>query len=314
MDAIQTWTLVCLLALSIALPAAAAAEDESPVIAEVNGLLITVEDFERTAKRLRPGGGDVDDAFKREVLEEVVNEFLLYEQALKQELDEDPKIRKMMVNTLLKRDVYGHVRTEDITEDELRVYFEAHTEDFVVPEKVQLKRIEIRTEDHRNRRAARQFIEDLQRQVVEDPTRFKELAQAHSRCPYARRGGDIGFVGLKGKPGVDQAVVDLAFTLKKGEVSTVVENELGFYFVYIPNRRERVERTFEQMRGSVLRKVKSIRYGELYDTFLAQLRDGATVVVDEEAFEDVVLEIDTSSIPLWTPPATLEEGEDGGTE
>jgi len=310
MDTIPAWTLTCLLALTIAVPAAADDEEESPVIAEVNGLVITVEDLERAAKRKRPEGGVVDEALKREVLEDVVNEFLIYHQALEQELDEDPKIRKMMVNTLLKRDVYGHVRTEDITEDELRAYFEAHVEDFVVPEKVQIKRLEIRTESHGNRRAARMFVEDLQRQVALDPTLFKALAQTHSSCPYARRGGDIGFVGRNGKPGVDPGVVELAFTLAKGEVSPVVEIESGFYFLYIPNRRERVERTFEQMRGSVLRKVKSVRYEELYDSFLAELRDGATVVVNVEALVEMNLSVDPASIPLWTPP-NLGDEDDG---
>ena len=307
MNGILSGSLVALLAL--AAPSLARADDEGDtVIAEVNGFLITVDEFQRAAQRMRAPGGATDGAFKREVLEEVVNEFLLYEQALKQDLDEDPKIRKMMVNTLLKQDVYATVRSDEFTEGELRAYFEAHEEEFVVPEKVQIKRLEIRTENYGNRNAAQLFAGELRRQVVEDLSRFKELAQTYSSCPYARRGGDLGFVGRKGKPGVDQGVIDLAFTLATGEVGPVVENDEGFYFLYIPNRRERVERTFEQMRGSVLRKVKSNRYNDLYDDYMAGLREGATIRVDEGALGAIVPEFGG---PTLVDPPTLSPPEGG---
>ena len=139
-------------------------------------------------------------------------------------------------------------------------------------------------------------------------TTAQELAQAYSSCPYARRGGDLGFVGRKGKPGVDEGVIDLAFTLAKGEVSPVVEIDEGFYFLYIPNRRERVERTFEQMRGSVLRKVKSNRYNDLYDGYIAGLREGATIRVDEGALGAIVPDFGGPS--LTGPPTLSPPGED----
>ena len=308
MNVIPMWTLVSVLALVAPCAAWAGDDEDAPVIAEVNGFLITVDDFQRTAARMRAPDDPMDEAFKREVLEEVVSEFLLYEQALKQDIDEDPKIRKMMVNTLLKRDVYGTLDPSGISEEELRSYFDAHKEEFVVPEKVQIKRIEIRIVNYASRNAALLFAEDLQRQATQDPSRFKELAQAYSSCPYARRGGDLGFVGRKGKPGVDEGVIDLAFTLAKGEVSPVVEIDEGFYFLYIPNRRERVERTFEQMRGSVLRKVKSNRYNDLYDGYIAGLREGATIRVDEGALGAIVPDFGGPS--LTGPPTLSPPGED----
>ncbi len=260
-----------------------AAVDIGEKLASINGMDVGTNDFDRIAKRMRPRAGTVDDEFKQEVVDELVNESLLYQEALRQGIDQDPKIRKMMVNTLLKRDVYGTLDPKEITEDELRAYFEEHKEDFVVPEKVQIKRILIKVSDVVGKEEARGQAEELRAQIEENPKQFKVLAQEHSQGPYARRGGDLGFVGVKGKPGVDQEIIDTAFEMEKGDISEVLETDGGFSVLYIPNKRDRVERTFEQMRGSVLRKVKSDRYNQLYDSYVGNLKTDADVRVDEAA-------------------------------
>jgi len=258
-------------------------DDIGTKLATVNKQEIGTTDFDRVAKRMRPRAGAITDEFKQEVMDELVNETLLYQEALRQGIDRDPKIRKMMVNTLLKRDVYGTLDPDAITEDELRAYFDEHKDDFVVPEKVQIKRILIKVSESRPREDARVLAEDLAQQVADNPTAFKALAQENSQGPYARRGGDLGFVGQKGQPGIDQALIDAAFEMEKGEVSEAIETDDGFNVLYVPNRRERVERTFEQMRGSVLRKVKSDRYNQLYDDYVGNLEASAKIDIDSEA-------------------------------
>ena len=260
-----------------------AAVDIGSKLASINGMDVGTNDFDRVAKRMRPRAGTVDDEFKQEVVDELVNESLLYQEALRQGIDQDPKIRKMMVNTLLKRDVYGTLDPSAITEDELRAYFEEHKEDFVVPEKVQIKRILLKVTDETGKEEARGKAEEIKAQIEENPKQFKALAQEHSQGPYARRGGDLGFVGVKGKPGVDEAIITAAFEMEKSEVSEVIETDDGFSILYVPNKRDRVERTFEQMRGSVLRKVKSDRYNQLYESYVGNLKTGAEIDVDETA-------------------------------
>jgi peptidyl-prolyl cis-trans isomerase C len=291
-----------------------ASVDIGDKLVSINGMDVGTNDFDRIAKRMRPRAGTVDDEFKTEVVDELVNETLLYQEALNQGIDRDPKIRKMMVNTLLKRDVYGTLDPSEITEDELRAYFEEHKEDFVVPEKVQIKRILIKITDTVPREEARGQASELQSQVVDNPNQFKALAQEHSQGPYARRGGDLGFVGVKGKPGVDQAIIDAAFEMEKGDVSDVIEADNGFSILYVPNKRDRVERTFEQMRGSVLRKVKSDRYNTLYDDYVGNLKTDAKIDVDDTAVAAYEYKVETrggASAPgagRLAPPPGQEDG------
>jgi peptidyl-prolyl cis-trans isomerase C len=250
----------------------------------VNGLPIGSKEFDALATRK---GRDVelDEAARAEVMDRLVAEKLLYHEALRQGIDKDPKIQKMMVNTLLKQDVYSSVKTSDITEDALRAYFEEHKEDFVVPEKAQVKRILIAPsgEDEAAWTAAKAKAESVRGEVLERKAEFRKLAQDHSAGAYARRGGDLGFVTRDGKPGIPPEVIDVAFTLDKGGVSDVFRSKEGWNIVYVPNKRDRVERTFDQMRGSVLRKVKSDTYTALYDGYVGKLKGGATISIDEKA-------------------------------
>ena len=260
------------------LPEAAVSEpeqsslDADPVVAFVNGRPIPGQRLS-DAWALDPGKS------REQILEKLIAEELLVEEAERRGLQSDPKVQKVMVNTLLREGVYSTVRTEDLTDGELRAYYESHRDEFVVAEKVQLKRILV----------ADEATCDLARtELGPDPdSTFTGVASARSTDPYRRRGGDIGFVSRTGKPGVDQAIVDRAFEMKVGELSPCFETGTGWNLVYVANHRQRVERTFEQMKGSVLRKAKNDRYSQLYDAYVDQLEAAATVELDSEALEAV---------------------------
>jgi len=254
-------------------------------IGTVNGLPIGSKEFDQMAMRQMGRDGTVTEASRRDIMDRLVDEKLLYQEAVRRGIDKDPKIQKMMVNTLLKQVVYSDVRTTDIGDEDLQSYFDEHKEDFVVPEKVQIKRILVKADQAGQDAAALKAAADrIHAEVAAHTDDFKNLAQRYSKGPYARRGGDMGFVTRTGKPGVSSEIVEAAFNLAKGEVSVPFETADGWNIVYVPNRRERVERTFEQMRGSVLRKVKSERYKSLYDGFVDGLKGGANIDVKDEAY------------------------------
>lgn len=250
-------------------------------LATVNGHPIGSREFDPQAVRRAGPAGDLALDDRMEVMQELVDEKLLYLEAVRRGLDLDPKVQKMMVNTLLKDEVYSSVRTSDIKEDALRQYFEEHKDEFVVHEKLQVQRILIKPKGEETPELARQRAEEIRAEVQARPGDFKTLAQQHSQGPFKRRGGDMGYITPEGKPGVDPAVVEQAFTLGRGDVSEVFETRDGWNIVYIAGKRDRVERTFEQMRGSVLRKVKAEKYRDLYESYVAKLRGDATVSIDE---------------------------------
>ena len=248
----------------------------------VNGQTIGSKEFDHMATRQVGRDGSLSEEARRDIIGRLVDEKLLYQEALRRGIDKEPKLQKMMVNTLLKEAVYNSLRTGEISEEDLRSDFDSHKEDFVVPGKAQIKRILIKAEEAETQDAVRARAEAIRGEVLAHRDDFKNLAQRYSSGPYARRGGDMGFVTATGKPGVPESVVSAAFALGKGEVSEVFQDDEGWNIVYVPNRRERVERSFQQMRGSVQRKVKSERYQKLFDDFVGGLKEGASVDIDDK--------------------------------
>lgn len=253
------------------------------VLAWVNGTEINADQLLLSAGRVSPESGALlSEAQKEELLRRLIEDEVLYQEAKRLGYAEDPKVKKVMANTLLREVVYDKVKNSDFTDEMLRDYFDAHREEFTVPAKVQIKLILIGTAE-RSAVEARRLALNLRRELLTAPDRFAELAAAHSEDAYKRRGGDAGFVAAEGKPGLSQALVDAAFALEVGNISQVIETPEGFWLVMAASRREQVERTYEQMKGSVLRQVKNQEMKELYDAYMVQLIAAAKIRKDGAA-------------------------------
>ncbi len=286
---------------------AAPKQEIGTVLATVNGMEVGSIEFEQSAQRKSPAAGDqLSLEEKKEVLNKLVEEKLLYLEALKKGLDKDPKVQKVMVNTLLRQDVYASVKNSDFNDAELQAYYEAHKDEFIVPEKVQIKRILIKVSEQRSDADAKKLADEVYAGVKKDPAAFKDLAGKHSEDPYKRRGGDVGFVAKTGKPGLDQAVVDKAFEMAVEQVSEPFKTSEGYNIVVVANKRERVERTYAQMKGSVLRKVKNDRLKNLYDSYVTDLRTGAKIEIKEDALGKLEVK---SSRKAGAPGMVLNPGE-----
>ena len=253
-------------------------------LAIVNGQPISQAEFEEAAARKTAANGDMlSDAEKQEVIDSLIADRLLYAEALRLGLDQDPRVKKVMVNMLLRNEVYDHVKGSDFTDKELESWYNSHKSEFVVPEKVQIKRIEIKVTDERTDANARAECERIRRELLKAPDSFGDLASKFSEDVYRRRGGDVGFVSREGKPGLDPAIVEAAFALKTGDLSRVMRVGEGYSVITVASRREQVERTFQQMKGSVLRKVKNDRMKGLYDQYVAGILAHADVRINTPA-------------------------------
>lgn len=267
-------------------PNATAQQDIGEVLATVNGLSIGSkefdEEYQRSVPRKNPGDPEGDaTADKKEVMDKLIANKLLYQEALRQGLDQDARIQKMMINSLLRKDVYGSIKSNDIKDEEAKAYFDTHQDEFIVPEKVQVRRILIKVDADTPDADAKKKAEDVLKELTGGAD-FKDLAMKYSEDPYARRGGDMGFVAKEGKPGLDAVVVEKAFALEKGATSEVFKTDEGYNIVQAANKRERIERTFDQMRGAVLRKLKTEKYKELHDSYVANLKTKAEIKIHED--------------------------------
>lgn len=273
------------------------------VVARVGAGFVTVQEFADAAGATPGADGSMTLEQRKEVLDGLVTEEVLFMEAVELGLVRDPKVRKVLVNLLLRQEVLAKVTNADFTDEELREYYDAHTADFVLPEKLQVKRILVSFEKH-SKEDAEAIIRQARKRVAADPASFREVAEELSEDVYARRGGDLGFLPREGKPGIDTKVAEMAFSLKIGELSEPFEADGGLNIVLPTNRREAVERTFEQMRGSVLRKLRSERYQQDTERYVAALKAQAPLNVDEAA----LMGVEIKERPLLDLPELDEHG------
>jgi parvulin-like peptidyl-prolyl isomerase len=279
-------------------------------LAKVNGAPVGTLAFDALAQRKSPADGKAYTAEeKREVLEQAITDELLFQEAMRRGLFYDPKVRRILANALLKTDVFDAVKTEDFTPDQVRAYYEAHKEEFVVPAKTQVKRLLLAITPERDQAATEKLARDLIAKIKADPEAFTEIANEFSTDPFARRGGDLGYLSEEGKAGVPPEIVTRALGMGVGEISEPFLFDGGVNVVFVPNKRERLERTFEQMENSVLRKMKNEKYEALTKALSDKLRSTGKIEVDQAAL-DAYVPAPPQRGPMGLPGA---EGMDGVT-
>jgi hypothetical protein len=272
-------------------------------LAKVNGFTVGSSAFEVLSQRKTPADGQAFSTDeKREIVDLTVTDEVLFQEAFKKGLYHDPKVRKIMINLLLREEVYGKVSNDDFSDDDLTEYFGTHKEEFVVPEKVHVKRIFVAISNQRPAPEAESIAKALFAQVSGAPDTFRDVASESSDGPFKRRGGDLGYISDDGKPGIPSEVTNRAFKMEVGEISEPFLAAGGYNILSIPNRRERLERTFEQMRGSVLRRMKNDRYDSLSTEYVDTLEEGSAIEVMDAALENY------TPIPNARPSMALPTG------
>lgn len=252
-----------------------------------NGLEMGFKEFDEVAARKGAASGGLSEEQRKDIVDGLIDEKLLYLKAVAQGADLNPKIQRMVVNTYLKDYVYKEVRNTNPTQDELMAYYEEHKEDFVVPEKRQVKRILVKPREGEDAAAAEARANQVRAALDGDGVGdWNGLAAKHSDGPYAARGGDLGYLGNTERPGVDPAVVARAFAEEGVGVTDVFRTIEGFNILNIAGVRPRVDRTFTQIKGAVARKAKAERYKSAYEDYVRGLRATSSHEVNWDAVND----------------------------
>jgi hypothetical protein len=274
--------------------APAPVEQELLVRVGEHGGGVTRAEFQAAAARTPPDGPTLTLGQRREVLDELVEQELLFQEAFARGLYRDPKVKRVMVQQLLRTEVLTGVKTEDVPDAQLLEYYEARRDEFRIPEKAQVRRIFLRIDAQRAEADALELARDLRKQIQADPSRFKPLAEKHSDDAYKRRGGDMGYVDRVPDSPHPPELLERIFSIEVGRVSEPFVAGGGVNLVLVSARRDAVERPFEQVKGSVIRQMRSQRFEAASDAFVqALLATNPVVGPSDEALSAVPVDVRT---------------------
>jgi len=186
---------------------------------EATGVVVADAEIERALAEIR-GRYQDEEAFAGSLTANDLDEMTL-RQAL---------ARQCKVNTILDR-VAAAADLNAIDEIDVGIYYHSHYASFQQPERREAFHILISINDdfpENTRPRAFERLRKIAERLQQKPHLFEALAQRHSECPTAMRGGRIGLV----RRGQLFAAIDAAlFSLKAGELSGIVESEVGFHLV-----------------------------------------------------------------------------------
>jgi peptidyl-prolyl cis-trans isomerase C len=158
-----------------------------------------------------------------------------------------------------------------VTDTEIEIFYLQHLDRFVKPETRSLRHILVTVNDDladSTRDAARAKIEAIRERLVKDIGRFGEQALKHSECPTAMNGGLLGKVP-RGK--LYPEVEAVAFELSAGELSAVVESELGFHIVLCDSAELESQVPLVEVRERVREHLASGRHAAAQKAWIAGL-------------------------------------------
>ncbi|HKA07787.1 MAG TPA: peptidylprolyl isomerase [Gemmataceae bacterium] len=182
-----------------------------------------------------------------------------------------PRIRE---NFLRMLQLANYVESQ-ATDERLRQYFETNR-DLFDKTTVRTSHIVLRAGANASteeRQKATQKLRAIRTELETGKTTFAAAAKAHSQCPSAPNGGDLGYLVRKFQ--MDEAYARAAFSLKVGEVSDVIETPAGYHLIWLTDRKPGKPSRYED----VAPDVRDCFEAEFKQNLLAELRKQARIAI-----------------------------------
>ena len=167
-----------------------------------------------------------------------------------------------------------------ISESDLKTYYEQNVQRLSGAEERRASHILInapKTASTTERDKAKVKAQELLAQLTKAPGTFAELARKNSQdTGSAANGGDLDFFarGAMVKP-----FEDAAFSLKKGDISPVVESDFGYHIIQLTDIKSPKQRTLDEMRPELELDLKKQQAQKLF----SEQAEAFTNIVYEQA-------------------------------
>lgn len=177
------------------------------------------------------------------------------------------EIRDQMLRMrLLRQEVQSKIV---VTDEEIGEYYNKHRTEYEGKEALRLKQILIPAgADKASREAASTLARQIHERLVKGES-FDALAAQYSKGPAAAQGGDIGFVE---RGVIIPAVEKSVFGLSVGQLSEVIESEIGFHILAVTDRRGAGVKPLQAVRNEIKAKIEEEKIAKKYDEWIEGLR------------------------------------------
>lgn len=143
-----------------------------------------------------------------------------------------------------------------VAEADARAYYDQHKDEFNQPEQVRARHILVQVTDPQGEAKARAVLEQAKERLAKGAD-FAALAKELSEDPGSKdRGGDLGFFG-RGQ--MVKEFEDAAFGAKPGELVGPIKSSFGFHLIRVEEHRPGGQRPFADVRTQIENRLRSER-------------------------------------------------------
>ena len=236
--------------------------------------VITRKDFDGRIAKLPKRYQDFVNKNKKEFLDELVIDKLLYKEALRKNLQNDKEVKevyeeaqkKILIARLLKDEVEDKVVLSD---EEIIGYYKANSEQFSSPEVLRASHILVKTQEE-----AKDVLAELS-----GGRNFEDLARARSIDPSGKSGGDVGyFTREQLVPEIEEA----CFNMQVGEISGIVKTQFGYHVIKLTERKEPRVKNLSEVRDAVEQSLGRRKKKAHFNEFVSRLKEKSKITINHK--------------------------------
>ncbi|MBI2981652.1 MAG: peptidylprolyl isomerase [Deltaproteobacteria bacterium] len=290
---------------------------KDPTLAKVGGKSITEKDLTILGEvnpRLKPRMST--PIGKRKILENYVEQTLLYEEAKKRGIDHSDVTKQKL--DLYKKIIIAQAVLDDELEKQIKDYYENHRDEF---ERLKLSHVLIRTAGEepaakkkpdskpaikRSEEAAKKLVASVRMRLDKGEDFDKVAGEVSEDSQSKTSQGSLGYVTLHDKRLERQgwlALAEQAFALKEGEVTGPIQTKDGFHLIKVVEGKKL--QAFEEAETGIRFRLQ----GDVRNKFLADLKQKYKVRYVEEKKQDPA-----SPLPEQQPGAPEAPKTEGAPE
>lgn len=180
----------------------------------------------------------------------------------------------LLTQRVISSEVGSHI---NIGREEIAKYYEDHKKEFVRPEQVALREIEVSTEGKKD-----EELPELKKKAetalkrVKDGEDFGEIAKRFSDSSTSKQGG---FLGVYKRGELSKELEEIVFKMKKNELTDVMDTKQGYLVLQVLERYEAGEQPLSKVENEIMDHLYSERMEPAMRQYLKTLREQSYVVI-----------------------------------
>ena len=187
----------------------------------------------------------------------------------------------ILTQKVISSEVGSHI---SIGEDEVKKYYDSHRSEFVRPEEVALREIEVSTQAKSpdDLPALKKKAETALKRV-QDGEDFGEIAKRYSDSGTKDQGG---FLGVYKRGELAKELEDKVFNMKRNALTDVLETKQGYLILQVLEHYDEGQQPLDKVRNEINDKLYTARLEPAMRDYLKTLREQSYVII-KPGYQDV---------------------------